>query len=283
MLGRMLSRAGAVGVACVLLAAQVASVSADALTSDLIPGPPDGSWQVYVEGTGAKTKDDIYGSKASTVSGFVDAYDKSWSNDPAQGLIDQLERFSSVFWASVRLSESRTAARDNKSHSSFKDVSGLGTSAYEVTNPADSQGYLSDTIVMTQGDYVSVVAIAAKSEPDHATLLDQAHRQVAMIPVPKAEYNAIGQGIVSGMVWVAIGAGVLTMILAAIVIIVVLRRRRPTLQPALAPVSLSPDKRYWWDGTSWQDTSARMPPGVPLSPDGAQWWDGVSWRPRPPG
>jgi len=283
MLGRMLSRAGAVGVACVLLAAQVASVSADALTSDLIPGPPDGSWQVYVEGTGAKTKDDIYGSKASTVSGFVDAYDKSWSNDPAQGLVDRLERFSSVFWASVRLSESRTAARDNKSHSSFKDVSGLGTSAYEVTDSADSQGYLSDTIVMTQGDYVSVVAIAAKSEPDHATLLDQAHRQVAMIPVPKAEYNAIGQGIVSGMVWVAIGAGVLTMILAAIVIIVVLRRRRPTLQPALAPVSLSPDKRYWWDGTSWQDTSARMPPGVPLSPDGAQWWDGVSWRPRPPG
>ena len=283
MLGRMWSRAGAVGVACVLLAAQVVSVSADALTSDLIPGPPDGSWQVYVEGTGAKTKDDIYGSKASTVSGFVDAYDKSWSNDPAQGLVDRLERFSSVFWASVRLSESRTAARDNKSHSSFKDVSGLGTSAYEVTDPADSQGYLSDTIVMTQGDYVSVVAIAAKSEPDHATLLDQAHRQVAMIPVPKAEYNAIGQGIVSGMVWVAIGAGVLTMILAAIVIIVVLRRRRPTLQPALAPVSLSPDKRYWWDGTSWQDTSARMPPGVPLSPDGAQWWDGISWRPRPPG
>jgi len=283
MLGRMWSRAGAVGVACVLLAAQVVSVSADALTSDLIPGPPDGSWQVYVEGTGAKTKDDIYGSKASTVSGFVDAYDKSWSNDPAQGLVDRLERFSSVFWASVRLSESRTAARDNKSHSSFKVVSGLGSSAYEVTDPADSQGYLSDTIVMTQGDYVSVVAIAAKSEPDHATLLDQAHRQVAMIPVPKAEYNAIGQGIVSGMVWVAIGAGVLTMILAAIVIIVVLRRRRPTLQPALAPVSLSPDKRYWWDGTSWQDTSARMPPGVPLSPDGAQWWDGVSWRPRPPG
>ena len=283
MLGRMWSRVGALGVACVLLAAQVVSVRADALTSDLIPGPPDGSWQVYAEGTGAKTKDDIYGSKASTVSGFVDAYDKSWSNDPPQGLVDRLERFSSVFWASVRLSESRTAARDNKSHSSFKDVSGLGTSAYEVTDPADSQGYLSDTIVMTQGDYVSVVAIAAKSEPDHATLLDQAHRQVAMIPVPKAEYNAIGQGIVSGMVWVAIGAGVLTMILAAIVIFVVLRRRRPQLQPALAPVSLSPDKRYWWDGTSWQDTSARMPPGVPLSPDGAQWWDGVSWRPRPPG
>ncbi len=283
MLGRMWSRAGGVGVACLLLAAQIAPVSAADLTADLIPAPPDGSWQVFAEGTGPKTKDELYGSKASTVSGFVDAYDKSWSHEPSEGLIDRLERFSSVFWASVRLSESRTAARDNKSHSSFKDVSGLGTAAYEVTDPADSQGYLADTIVMTQGDYVSVIALASKSQPDHATLMDQAQRQVALIPIPKAEYNAVGQGIVSGMVWVAIGAGVLTIIVAAIVIMVVLRRRRPMLRPAFAPVSLSPDRRYWWDGMSWQDTGARMPPGVPLSPDGTHWWDGVSWRPRPPG
>src|SRR5438093_251437 len=260
MLGRMLSRAGAVGVACVLLAAQVASVSADALTSDLIPGPPDGSWQVYAEGTGAKTKDDIYGSKASTVSGFVDAYDKSWSNDPAQGLVDRLERFSSVFWASVRLSESRTAARDNKSHSSFKDVSGLGTAAYEVTDPADSQGYLADTIVMTQGDYVSVIALASKSQPDHATLMDQAQRQVAVIPIPKAEYNAVGQGIVSGLVWIAIGAGVLTIIVAAIVIMVVLRRRRPMPRPPAGssagpcrpPCAASPRR-----GSRWRRSAGR--------------------------
>src|SRR5438552_19188070 len=111
MLGRMLSRAGAVGVACVLLAAQVASVSADALTSDLIPGPPDGSWQVYAKGTGAKTKDDIFGSRASTVSGFLDAYEMTWSNDAAQGLVVRLERFSSVFWSSFRLSECRTSSR----------------------------------------------------------------------------------------------------------------------------------------------------------------------------
>ncbi len=284
MLRRMWSRAGGIGVACLLLAAQVVPASADTATANLIPGPPDVSWHVYADGTRPVTKDEIYGSKANTVSGFVDAYDKAWSQAPSQGLIDRLERFSSVFWASLRLSESRTAARDDKRHSSVSDISGLGTAAYEVTDPANTQGFLEDTIVMTQGDYVSVIALASSSQPDHATLMDQARRQVALIPIPKAEYNAIGQGVVSGLLWVAIGAGVLTVIVGAIVMIIVLRPRRPTLQPALAPVSLSPDRRYWWDGMSWQDAAERMPPGVPLSPDGAHWWDGVSWRPRrPPG
>jgi hypothetical protein len=55
--------------------------------------------------------------------------------------------------------------------------------------------------------------------------------------------------------------------------------------PALTggPPPLSPDRRYWWDGSAWQDASATPPPGAQRSPDGTMWWDGVEWRrPSPP-
>src|SRR5258707_6922549 len=93
MLHRMWSRAGGIGVACLLVAAQIAPASAGAATADLIPGPPDGSWQGYADGTGPMTKEQIYGTKANTVSGFVDAYDKACSQAPAQAFVDRLAVF----------------------------------------------------------------------------------------------------------------------------------------------------------------------------------------------
>jgi hypothetical protein len=41
---------------------------------------------------------------------------------------------------------------------------------------------------------------------------------------------------------------------------------------------LSPDRRYWWDGTGWQDCTQAAPPGAQRTPDGTMWWDGTEWR-----
>jgi hypothetical protein len=41
---------------------------------------------------------------------------------------------------------------------------------------------------------------------------------------------------------------------------------------------LSPDGRYWWDGTAWRDADHVAPPLVTRSPDGLYWWDGAGWR-----
>lgn len=53
---------------------------------------------------------------------------------------------------------------------------------------------------------------------------------------------------------------------------------------ALPLVPLSPDGRFWWDGTAWVDSEVRAPQLAPRSQDGAWWWDGRQWRPvpRPP-
>jgi len=51
--------------------------------------------------------------------------------------------------------------------------------------------------------------------------------------------------------------------------------------PAARQTILSPDRRYWWDGEGWQDTTMTAPPDSPRSPDGRWWWDGATWRPLP--
>jgi hypothetical protein len=283
----MIRRTSALVLALVLAAvlsvpAQAASASS---TADLVPGPPTGTWQAEDAQTGSLTAADLYGSSASSVNGFGDAYRRVWSGTD-QVLLDRVEHFTSVFWAAFRYGESSGAASGNASHASYKTIPSFSPQAYETTDAADAQGFLADTIVFTKGDYLAVVELAAKVSTLHEVLLDQATRQLARLPLPTQEYQSLGYGILLG------GGALLIVVLAVMVGIVVLmtRRRRPPVAAfagvpaAPAPgVPLSPDGRFWWDGQAWQDTALSIPPGSPRSPDGSLWWDGARWRPAPPG
>jgi hypothetical protein len=59
------------------------------------------------------------------------------------------------------------------------------------------------------------------------------------------------------------------------------RRLPPPQRTAPPQPTLSPDRRFWWNGQLWIDASQAVPPGAVMSPDGLYWWDGVSWQSAP--
>lgn len=256
-----MSRGVAVVIACVL-AATAQLVLAAASTSDLIPDA-NYPWAVDTSQGGPLTARDIYGDQAGSVKGFVDAYSKVWTQ-PDQALSDRLERYSSVFWAAYRFGQSEGAAKRNKQHSSFTTVPGYGSGAYEVTNPTNAEGVSDDVFVFAQGDYLAVVVTAARNGvPDHAALTGQARAQLATLPEPTAEYNAVGSGVVTAILIVG-GITVAAAVVAGLIAFLVLRRGgRPAVRTA-GGVTYSPDGHYWWDGAAWRPVQA--PPAPPAEP-----------------
>lgn len=54
----------------------------------------------------------------------------------------------------------------------------------------------------------------------------------------------------------------------------------PAAQVAPLPteLTLSDDKQYWWDGTSWVHVEQSSPPMAKQNADGTLWWDGTEWQ-----
>ena len=290
-MGRRLAVAALLAIASagILYSPVLAARPAVAATPDLIPGPPVGSWTDSPDDTGPITSDDFYGQTNASAPGFLDAFGKGWYTTDI-GVVDNLLHYNSVFWAAYALDSFRSSSETDADHTSFSSVAGFGSNAFEVTYPADSQGYKSDWIFFVQGDYMAAVLVWDKALTDRDLLIDQATRQYGMLPPPTAEYRAIGYGVIGGVV--AIALVVALMVASGVIVVIVVARRRQTLGPPMYAVphglgpagapQLSDDRRFWWDGVSWQDTATRIPPGAPISPDGSRWWDGAAWRQLPP-
>jgi hypothetical protein len=277
-----------IAVAAVLSSPAMAASPSPAATSDLVAGPPSGSW-TDSKYTGPITVNDVYGSPTASAPGFKDAYRKHWDQTEAS-LVDDVVHYTSVFWAAYALASFRSSAQKDE-HTSYKTLSQFGAGAFEVTYPADSTGYKWDQIYFAEGDYLATVSMAATSDIARNVLLDQTSRQFALMPIAAAEFSSIGYGVLGGTLVVVL---ILVVMAASVVLVVIFARRRsatarvgmfaiPYGVPAIAPAAahLSDDRRYWWDGQAWQNTAVRIPPWAPISPEGTQWWDGAACRPMP--
>ena len=144
-------------LALVVLFAVPGLAASQSPTADLTAGPPPaGSWKAVDAETGALTAAEIYGSQASSVSGFGDAYRRVWSGTNLV-LVDRLARFSSVLWAAVSFGSSSGAASASSSHARYKKLPNFTTYAYETTDPAEAQGYRADSILVSQGNSIADV------------------------------------------------------------------------------------------------------------------------------
>jgi hypothetical protein len=277
----------AIAYAAVLAGPAFAATPQPAATQDLIPAPPGGSWTDSSDDTGPLSIYDFYGSGASTPPGYVDAYGKGWTATDL-GLEDDLLHYTSFFWAAYALGTIKGGAQDDPDRKTYSNISGYGTGAFEVTYPADSDGYTSDWIYFARGDYMAAVAVWDKGVSGHEALVDQATRQLQMVPEPTTEIRNIGYGVLGGMLAVVLIVAVMGLSGVVIAVALVRRRNAASRTPAYAVpygpsvgAQLSEDRRYWWDGHSWHDTATRIPPGAPISPDGTRWWDGTTWREMP--
>jgi hypothetical protein len=244
-----------IAIAAGLNAAAWADGSSATAISDLIPGPPSDSWTLSTDGNGPMTVDDFYGYPSASAPGFSDAYGKSWYQ-PEVGIYDEVARYDSVVWALYALSIFKVQAQQDPDATSVRNVSGYGYGAFEVTYPADTDGYKWDEIYFGVGDYLAALSLGATGTLAHDVLLDQSSRQLASLPAANAEVRTIRTGILvvvaaMGLLASAFIAGILLLILW------------PLRRPANAA------------------TGAAIPPGAQISPDGAYWWDGAAWRPLP--
>jgi membrane associated rhomboid family serine protease len=220
-----------IAIAAALNAPASAASPSTTATSDLIPGPPSGSWTVETDYTGPMTVKDFYGSPTASPPGFSDAYRKEWYQ-PEVALDDQVVHYNSVVWALYALSSFKVGWQKDPAVTSVRSISGFGDGAFEVTFRANTDGYQWDEIYFAVGDYVGRVSLGATGAIDRGVLRDQSSRQFASLPAATAELRSLRTCVLAAVVGVAL--------VAVIVLLVVLFLRRP----AEREVGVAPLQRH---------------------------------------
>lgn len=279
------------------LAASQPRVASPASLSDVLADPPSADYVPVPEGLrgsahfGSLDADTIAsegGNKAAILlefsqQQFTRGYRKGWIQRGTQVvLVEQVEEFKRNAGAQDHLVVSKSADQTSRLFGGLFDTPGIAP-AYGVRIISSSH-FETDSVIFRKGNLLFGVGVGRQGEASTDMALSQARRQYDAAPgetIDQGRSDNANPVLSAFLPTLLLPAGALGVMLVALLVILplTLRRRRPRPSDQL-PV-FSADRRYWWDGTAWRDTTVSPPPTSPRSPDGAYWFDGVAWRPVP--
>jgi hypothetical protein len=304
-----------------LAATSLLAVPAAAVDASLIADPPNSSYKTVDESLsttqlhlGQMTADQVVdgwaGSKSDLTSeGFVGAFQKAWTSGDIVMAVE-VDEFKAGTGAKDHVSKTRSASPSHVKN--YKSNFGTSTipDSYGFRSVSDA-GENQVRVFFSRGKYSYDIGFYSTSLPSDSTILAQAKKQydkapndAGVVPVipgaPAAAASGVGTLVIGGLCLLCLVVTVLVIVF----LVTRSRRKDPALTPVPPPASpmaaatpvvpaaasqggagqpppFSPDRKFWWDGTTWQDCSQVRPPGVAISPDGKAWWDGAAWRPNP--
>jgi hypothetical protein len=238
-----------------------------------------------------------WGAKAAEVEktlgqdGFVDGFGGFWVDEPAhRALIEYVIAFSGGSGARNWLSYAVASDKTDPAYQHADLLPGIDTYYGEhLLYPSND---VFDGFIFVKGNDLFAVGFESRQDDVLGLTISQARKQYDSAPdstIPRAQWpeNANAgspKGAAAESTEFAFGAFigfvlVLALIAGLIVVGVTLVRRWAA--SGTAPIRLTSDGRYWWDGQFWRDALLEVPPAAKRSADGHSWWDGQHWRPMP--
>jgi len=220
------------------------------------------------------------GSTTSTLQnyGFNGGYGKEWQQLGSHDLlVERVFQFDSNSGATSWYNDIKSGTES--------ETSNQGTIPAAAAIPDSFSAVLKDAnfpkqwrVDFLKSNLVFVVHTDSNTNDLASLAVSQAHKEYNDAPTSSVHLSATPQTpawVKPVMYGVATALFIFLVGLVAVVLLVS-RRRRPAV--AGAPLQLSPDGAFWWDGVRWHDARTEIPPNAQRSPDGVYWWDGRTWR-----
>ena len=221
------------------------------------------------------------GSTTSVLQGygFNGGYGKEWqhlgSNDL---LVERVFQFDSKSGATSWYNDIKSGTESETSNQGTIPAASAIPDSFSaiLTDPAFPKQWRVDFL---KSNLVFVVHTDSNTKDLASLAVSQAQKEYNDAPTSTVHLSTTPQT----PAWVKpVMYGVATALfifLVGLVTVVLLVSRRRTPAVAGAPIQMSPDGSFWWDGVRWHDARTEIPPNAQRSPDGVYWWDGRSWRP----